>query len=55
MALPCLLVEVLSKSTARIDRLAKQVAYTALSSLQTYLIVEQTKRKGCVYQRADDV
>ena len=48
---PCLLVEVLSKSTARIDRLAKQVAYTALPSLQTYLIVEQTKRKIYVYQR----
>lgn len=48
---PCLLVEVLSKSTARNDRLAKQVAYTALPSLQTYLIVEQTKRKVYVYQR----
>ena len=48
---PCMLVEVLSKSTARIDRLAKQVAYTELPSLQTYLIVEQTKRKVYVYQR----
>ena len=52
---PCLLVEVLSKSTARIDCLAKQVAYTALPSLRTYLIVKQIKRKGYVYQRTDDV
>ena len=52
---PCLLVEALSKSTARTDRLAKQVAYTALPSLQTYLIVEQTKRKVYVYQRTDNV
>ena len=52
---PCLLVEVLFRSTARIDRLAKQVAYTALPSLQTYLIVEQTKRKIYVYQRTDNV
>ena len=51
---PCLLVEVLSKSTARTDRLAKQVAYTALPSLQTYLIMEQTKRKVYVYQRTGE-
>jgi Uma2 family endonuclease len=48
---PCLLVEVLSKSTARNDRLAKHAAYTAIPSLQTYLIVEQTKRKVYVYER----
>ena len=52
---PCLLVEVLSKSTARIDRLAKHVASTALPSLQTYPIVKQIKRKSYVYQRTDDV
>ena len=52
---PCLLVEVLSKSTVRIHCLAKQVAYTAPPGLQTYLIVKQTKRKGYVYQRTDDV
>ena len=52
---PCLLVEVLSKSTVRINCLAKQVAYTAPPGLQTYLIVKQTKHKGYVYQRTDDV
>jgi Uma2 family endonuclease len=48
---PCLLVEVLSRSTAKIDRTAKQVAYTSIPSLRTYLIAEQTKRKVIVYQR----
>jgi Uma2 family endonuclease len=48
---PCLLVEVLSRGTARNDRLAKHAAYTAIPSLQTYLIAEQTKRKVYVYQR----
>lgn len=44
---PCLLVEVLSSSTAANDRVGKYSAYTALPSLQTYLMVEQAER--CVY------
>ena len=48
---PCLLVEVTSKSTAHNDRPAKHAAYTALSSLQTYLIVEQDQRRVYAYQR----
>ncbi|SMB82095.1 Uma2 family endonuclease [Deinococcus hopiensis] len=48
---PCLLVEVTSKSTAQNDRLAKYAAYTALPSLQTYLIVEQTERRVYAYHR----
>ena len=48
---PCLLVEVASKSTARNDRLAKYMAYTALPSLHTYLIVEQTERRIYAYER----
>lgn len=44
---PCLLVEVLSKSTAHTDHFAKYHAYTALPSLQLYLLVEQSGR--CVY------
>lgn len=51
---PCLLVEVLSKGTAQTDRLAKQVAYTGIPTIQTYLIAEQTQRKVYVYQRAED-
>ncbi len=48
---PCLLIEVASKSTARNDRLAKYMAYTALPTLQTYLIVEQTERRIYAYER----
>lgn len=48
---PCLLVEVLSISTAANDRLGKYNAYTALPSLQTYLMVEQTERRVYAYQR----
>lgn len=48
---PCLLVEVLSKGTASVDRHAKYQAYTALPSLQTYLIVAQDERRVYAYQR----
>jgi Uma2 family endonuclease len=48
---PCLLVEVLSPSTAANDRLGKFNVYTALSSLQTYLMVEQAERRLYAYER----
>ncbi|WP_241191295.1 Uma2 family endonuclease [Deinococcus psychrotolerans] len=48
---PCLLVEVLSKGTASVDRHAKYQAYTAIPSLQTYLIVEQNERRVYAYGR----
>lgn len=48
---PCLLVEVLSKSTAHNDHNGKYHAYTALPSLQTYLIVEQAEARIYAYQR----
>jgi Uma2 family endonuclease len=48
---PCLLIEVLSPSTAANDRLGKYNAYTALPSLQTYLLVEQTERYVHAFQR----
>lgn len=38
---PCLIVEVLSDSTARIDRYEKLVAYRLLSSLQEYVLCSQ--------------
>ncbi|WP_425146086.1 Uma2 family endonuclease [Deinococcus sp.] len=50
---PCLLVEVLSKSTAHTEHNAKYHAYTALASLQTYLLVEQDERRVYVYQRGE--
>ncbi|OLV15669.1 Uma2 family endonuclease [Deinococcus marmoris] len=48
---PCLLIEVLSKSTAHTDRGNKYHAYTSLPSLQTYLIAEQTERRVYAYSR----
>ncbi|WP_345457361.1 Uma2 family endonuclease [Deinococcus aluminii] len=48
---PCLLVEILSERSEWIDRHAKYCAYTALPTLQTYLIVEQDERRVYAYQR----
>lgn len=48
---PCLLVEVLSRRTAANDRHGRFNAYTALPSLQTYLIVSQTERRILAYRR----
>jgi len=49
---PCLLVEVLSDSTARIDRREKLLAYQTLPSLMEYLLVDQHQRRVEVYRRA---
>ena len=51
---PCLLVEVLSPSTAANDRVGKYGVYTALPSLQTYLMVEQAERRVYAYERRGD-
>ncbi len=51
---PCLLVEVLSGSTARIDRREKFWAYQTIPSLQEYLLISQTAREVEVYRRARD-
>ncbi|GAA5532029.1 Uma2 family endonuclease [Deinococcus aluminii] len=48
---PCLLVEVLSGSTAHNDRRTKYQTYTAVPTLQTYLIVSQDERHVVEYQR----
>lgn len=48
---PCLLVEVLSDSTASHERFGKYGVYTAIPSLQTYLIVEQRERRVYAYGR----
>ena len=48
---PCLLVEVLSRSTAHNDRRHKYSVYTGIPSLQTYLIVSQDSRHVVEYQR----
>ena len=51
---PCPIVEVLSESTARIDRREKLLAYQSLPSLQAYLLVEQEARRVELYRRATD-
>ena len=38
---PCIIVEVLSKSTRRIDKTSKRLAYMNLASLQEYVLIEQ--------------
>ena len=48
---PVLIVEVLSKSTARIDRQQKRLDYQMLDSLQDYVLVAQTERLVEVYSR----
>ena len=48
---PCLLVEVLSESTARVDRREKLLAYQTLPSLQGYLLVEQDIMRVELYRR----
>ena len=40
---PCLIVEVTSPSTRRIDRREKLLAYREIASLRTYLIVDQRR------------
>nr|WP_274607603.1 Uma2 family endonuclease [Thiococcus pfennigii] len=49
---PCLLVEVLSEATARIDRREKLFAYQTLPSLEEYLLIEQDSRTVEIHRRA---
>ncbi len=46
---PCVVIEVLSSSTARKDRLEKRFAYTSLPSLQLYLLIDSRKREVTGY------
>ncbi len=48
---PCLIVEVLSKSTQRIDRREKLLSYTTLPSLREYLLVAQDRREILCHRR----
>jgi Uma2 family endonuclease len=53
-SLPCLIVEVLSDLTERIDRREKLLAYQTLPSLQEYVLVAQNTRRVELYRRAND-
>ncbi len=51
---PCLLVEVLSDSTARLDSREKRFAYQTLPSLREYLLVSQTHREVQMFCRQEE-
>jgi Uma2 family endonuclease len=48
---PCLLVEVMSESTERIDRREKLLAYTQIDSLQAYLLLSQDRQLAEIHRR----
>lgn len=49
---PCLLVEVTSPSTERIDEREKLLAYRLLPSLREYLLLRQDRRQADLYTRS---
>ena len=51
---PCAIIEVLSSSTADIDRGEKWQNYQRLESLKTYVLLDQTKVTAEVFQRLPD-
>ncbi len=51
---PCLIIEVLSPATERIDRREKFLAYASLPSLTDYLLVDQDRARVTVFERAHD-
>lgn len=48
---PCLIIEVLSESTARVDRYEKLVAYRLLDSLQEYVLCSQDTAHVEIYRK----
>ncbi|MHB9021011.1 MAG: Uma2 family endonuclease [Halothiobacillus sp.] len=51
---PCLMIEVLSDGTERIDRREKMLAYQTLPSLQEYVLVAQDYAQIEIYRRRAD-
>jgi Uma2 family endonuclease len=51
---PCLVVEILSKSTSSIDKGEKLDTYQRVASIKQYVIVEQARLKVEVYTRQGD-
>lgn len=51
---PCLIAEVLSDSTERVDRREKLLAYQQIDSLDDYLLIDQDKREVEHYRRVAD-
>ena len=51
---PCLIVEILSEATARIDRREKLYAYTQIPSLREYLLLSQDRVEAELHRREGD-
>jgi Uma2 family endonuclease len=51
---PCLIIEVLSDTTERIDRREKMLAYQTLPSLEEYILVAQDYAQIEIYRRRAD-
>jgi Uma2 family endonuclease len=51
---PCLVVEVISPSTAKIDRVEKLTNYKKIPSLLAYVMVEQDERRIDIYRRHEN-
>jgi len=51
---PCLVIEVLSKSTEKLDRREKLLSYMKLATLKAYLLVEQGRPQVELFYRKDD-
>jgi Uma2 family endonuclease len=51
---PCVIVEVLSESTRRIDRGEKLAVYTRIPTLQAYIVVSPDQRRVERHWRQDD-
>ncbi|MDP2811899.1 MAG: Uma2 family endonuclease [Rhodocyclaceae bacterium] len=49
---PCLLVEVMSESTKRVDRREKLLAYREIPALETYVLIGQQAPEVSIYRRA---
>lgn len=50
---PCLVIEVLSPSTARLDRREKVTSYREVPSIKEYVLVAQKPAHVVIYRRAD--
>ncbi len=51
---PCLIAEVLSRSTATTDKREKREAYLNISSLQSYILIDSEKQAITTYERTQE-
>lgn len=51
---PVVIFEVLSESTARVDRVTKNAEYRATASVRRYVMLEQDSQAATVFAREDD-